>query len=299
MPRDYDDDEDDRPRASRRPNRDDEDDDDRPRPRRRPNRDEDDDDDDRPRARRSSQQDDFDDNDRPRRRSKSRSKPKTTQLSNLGVISLAVGIIALVLSFSCFGGFAVIPGLIGMVVGVIGFVAAQKSRGRQSPLLPIGGSVVSLAAIVVSIFAIVSFARNVNDFRKDIKEAGANYEKQQAERKVELAKAATEVKNAAASIRLTAIQFARAYDDNEERADALYKNKILEITGTVEEVDFVGGDDTYVVILKAGPDDSVHCEFAKDPATRARLAQLKPGDNVSIRGKCLGGSSTIEACMIP
>jgi membrane protein implicated in regulation of membrane protease activity len=281
-------------------NKDDFDDDDRPRPRRRPNRDDDVDDDDRPQVhRRSSLDDEEDYDDRPRRRSVSRSKSKTNQVSNLGILSLSTGILALVLSFTCIGGFAVVPGLIGLVIGIIGFVVAQQSRGRQSPILPIGGSVVSLAAMIVAVVAIISFARTVKNIEKDIREGAAKWEKEEAERKVELAKASTEVKNAVAPIRLTAIQFARAYDDDEERADAVYKNKILEISGTVEEVDFVGGDDTYTVILKAGPDDTVHCEFAKDPAMRARLAQLKPGDMVVIRGKCLGGSSTIEACVFP
>lgn len=275
------------------------DDDDRPRPRRRPNRDDDVDDDDRPRVRRRPiDDDDDDDDDRPRRRRKSQSKPET-QLSNLGIISLAMGIIGLAMSFTCFGGFAVIPGLIGLVMGIIGFVVAQKSGGRQSPILPIGGSVVSLAAMVVSVIAIIHFARGVKEFRDDLKEGAARWEKQEAERKVELAKAATEVQNAFAPIQVTAIQFARAYDDDEKRADALYKNKVLEVTGTVEEVDFVNGDETYTVILKAGQDDQVHCEFAKDASTRARLAQLKPGDKVVIRGKCLGNGPAIEACVFP
>ena len=33
-------------------------------------------------------------------------------------------------------------------------------------------------------------------------------------------------------------------------------------------------------------------------AMRDRLAQLKPGQQVTIRGKCLGGNASIEACVL-
>jgi hypothetical protein len=43
----------------------------------------------------------------------------------------------------------------------------------------------------------------------------------------------------------------------------------------------------------------VNCLFAKDPATRARLAQLQPGATITIRGKCLGDDGPIlEACVL-
>jgi hypothetical protein len=44
--------------------------------------------------------------------------------------------------------------------------------------------------------------------------------------------------------------------------------------------------------------DTVHCEFAKDPNTRALLAQLRPGQQVRIRGKCLGGEPNLDACIL-
>ena len=64
----------------------------------------------------------------------------------------------------------------------------------------------------------------------------------------------------------------------------------------MDELDFTG--ETYSVHLRAGRDLTATCEFAKAPDVRARLARLKPGDQVTIRGKCLGGEAAIEACVL-
>jgi hypothetical protein len=291
MPRN-DDDEDDRPRKRRRP-RDDEDDD-RP-PARRSRADEDDDD--RPRARSrdregDSEEDDYDD--RPRRK---RRKKKQAEISLLGILSLVTGGFALGWSFTCFGGLAIIPGLIGLGLGIFGFLTAQNSRGRQSPILPIGGAALSLAACVVATIGIVSFFRTAKEIEKEM----VKYEQEEAARQRELAKAPAEVKAAApANVHfLTADQFYQFYDfeNDGERFDRAYKNKIIELTGVVDEVDFTGEE--YTVLLKAGrQDETVACQFAKDPNARALLGQLRPGQQVRIRGKCLGGFPGLEACIL-
>ena len=292
--------------------RDDDEDDDRPRMRRRPR---DDEDDDRPRARRSradedderprsrsraraddSEEDDYDD--RPRKR---RKKPQP-QVPVLGIVALAFGVLALVLSFSaCFTWLAIVPGLIGIGAGVVGFITAQNSRGRQAPYLPIGGAVLSLIACVIAVISMVSFAREVKDVAKRIEADQIQFEKEEAARQKELAKAPAEVKGANPQnvFFLTADQFYKFWEDEEEgneRFDRAYKNKIIELTGVLDEIDFTG--DVYNVMLKAGPDETVDCLFAKDPQVRARLAQLIPGAHIRIRGKCLGGEPSLEACIL-
>jgi hypothetical protein len=278
-----DDEDDDRPRK-RRPR---DEDDDRPRSRRRPR---DDEDEDRPR-RRPRDEDDYDD--RPRKRK----KKKKPQQSVLGAVALTTGLVGLALSFSC-GAIGLVPAVIGLGLGVIALVIAQKSGGRQSPVLPLAGSAVSLVATVVSVIFLMSFIRTVKEVRKDIKEGMEQAVKEEAERKKERAKAAGEVQAAGAggAVQVPAGQFAKAYEDDEDRADALYKNKVIEVTGTIDEVDLDG--DTYAVVLKAGRGRTADCSFAKSPEVRARLAQLKPGDMVRIRGKCLGGTPSLEACVL-
>jgi tRNA_anti-like len=302
MPRDPDDeddrprrrrdDEDDRPSKSRRRAVDDEDQDDRPsKARRRPVED---DDDDRPRKRRRVPDDDYDD--RPRRRK----KKKPPQHGVLGILALVTGFLGLGMSFAC-GAIGLVPAVIGLGLGIVGWVTAQKSRGRQSPVLPISGSAVSLVATVVSVIFLVSFIRHAKQFKKDFEEGMEQVAKDQAERAAELAKAPKEVEAAGAAgtaVRVTAVEFYNAWEDP-DRADKSYKNKVIEVTGVFNEVNF-GLGDAYRVMLKGGPGqfDIVSCQFAKNQDTRAKLAQLQPGQTVTIRGKCLGDGAVLEACVL-
>jgi tRNA_anti-like len=272
------------------PRNDHDEDDDRPR-KRRPL---DDEDDDRPRARRSLENDDFDD--RPRRKKK---KKFTAQSNVVGIISLIIGILSILFSFiPCLGLYAFIPGGLGLVLGLIGLLLAAKSEGRLERKTPIIGSSISAVAILFGLSWILVIKHWEKKIDKFDKEFGAEVAKAEAERKKELANAANEVKAAGAggAIRITADQFAQAYLGNEEAADLRYMNKVLEITGIVVELDLTG--ETYSVHLKAEADSQVYCEFAKTPDVRARLIQLKPGDRVTIRGKCPGGGLLIEACVL-
>jgi hypothetical protein len=205
-------------------------------------------------------------------------------------VSLTLGVLALPMSFSC-GGIGLAPGVIGLGLGILGFLFAHQRRDRRARVLPACGAAVSALAILLSVIALASFVRTMREAER---ESQAETEKADRER----LKAADEVRAAAAggATRVTAGRFAKAYDDDEDRADRLYKNKVLEITGVVDELDFTG--ETYSVHLRAGRDLTATCEFAKAPDVRARLARLKPGDQVTIRGKCLGGEAAIEACVL-
>lgn len=291
MPRANDDD-DDRPRR-KRPRDDDEDD----RPRKRRPRD-DEDEDDRPSTRRKSYDEDDDDTVRRKRRKK---RPVRKELNVVGVISLVIGGIGLISSFiCCIASWSLIPSGIGLIVGFIGLIVAQRSDGRQTPGLAIGGMSVSFVAVLIGIGWLVAGKQIERQFEKEMKEEQARAEKEEESRNKERAKAGAEVKAADPKtvMRVTAFQFYQAYEDDEDRADRTYKNKVLEITGAFHEVDFTG--ETYAVVLKGGPDqfDFVRCEFTKDPTVRDQLGRLRPGQQVTIRGKCLGGGSTIEACIL-
>ena len=301
-----DDDEDDRPKAkSRRPADDNDDDDDRPKTKTR--RALDDEDDDRPskRARRDYDEDEDDDDDEPRRKKKKR--PVKKQLNVVGMISLVIGIGCFIIAFTpCVpAAFALYPAIVGVIVGVVGMIIAHQSNGRQGMGLPISGSSLNVVVVLIAVAWMVFMKQVDKEFEKVGKEWEAEMAKEEARRKDELAKADTEVKNAQPGniIRVSATQFYRAYDNDDEAADRVYMNKVIEVTGTVQSVDLdpEGESDTYLVLLKAGREEfeTVDCEFIKNPAIRAQLAALRPGTQVTIRGKCLGGNSTIEACILP
>jgi hypothetical protein len=159
-------------------------------------------------------------------------------------------------------------------------------------------------AVLIAVGWLVLGKQIEKKFDRMDKQFQAQAAREEAKHKADLAQAADDVKAADTNtvIRVTAAQFARAYLDVDDTTgpDRIYKGKILEVTGTVREVDIKSEDeDTYRVELGTGMDDALAaCEFAKTPENRARLAKLKPGDTVTIRGKCLGGGATIEACVV-
>ena len=275
------DDDDDRPRR-RRPRDEDEDD----RPRRRPP----DEEEERPRTRRktSRELDEDDYEDQPRRKR----RRKTPELNVAGAVAIGIGVLALVLTITpCLSiWFGIVPAVIGLLVGLFGLYMSQQTDGRQKPMLPFVGMGVSALAILVALSLMFVF--------KGLERAGEKWVQQiEAERKEELAKASKDVQSATNPIRITAEALAQQYDQNPDGTDDRYEGKVLEVTGTVQKVDFDELEDEYRVELRTGSDTTVDCDFIKSPAIQARLRQLKPGDRVTIRGKYIG-ITILEGCLL-
>jgi hypothetical protein len=282
MPRDYDDDDDDRPRRRSRRLDEDEDDDGRPQARR-------------PARHRDSEEDDYDD--RPRKKKR---KKKRVEQSSMGMVALVIGISSVVLAFiPCIGVMAILTGLAGLIIGFIAMLSAHKSDGRISGGLPIAGLSVSALSVILAAGWLIFFKKVGNEFKQAEAEMKAEVEKDRRERKASMAKATTEVQTATNPIQVTAAQLAAAYESDDDRAETYYMDKVLDVTGTVERVELDEEDDTYTVYLRGGRRrESLTCEFAKDPAVRAQIAQLQRGTQVRIRGKYTG-EMTLEGCIIP
>jgi tRNA_anti-like len=296
-----DDDDDDRPSARRKAKRDD-DDDDRPTVRRKPRRDEEEEDDDRPTVRRRRNLDDNNDEPRPMR---GRKKAKPQQVSVVGIISLIIGIGALPISlFPYIGAIALIPGVLALLLGVTGLVVAKKSRGRQGTGIPVAGISVSSAAILVALGWLIYGHIQTNRVRRDLDEMGLTRDQQDEllkaveQRRAAEAKDFARVKSAVAPPRISAQQFADAYERNADQADRIYKNKVIEVTGTVDEVDLESGITSFIVYLKLRGDETIRCNFPWNDANRARLSRLQPGTAVIIRGLCEGDVASLDVCML-
>jgi tRNA_anti-like/zinc-ribbon domain len=88
---------------------------------------------------------------------------------------------------------------------------------------------------------------------------------------------------------LAAEELVSAYEENEVKADEQYKDKILQVKGTI---DTIGKDimNSLYVSLKGNAKDysitSVQCMF--DAASSGTLASLKKGQTITIRGRCSG-----------
>lgn len=78
----------------------------------------------------------------------------------------------------------------------------------------------------------------------------------------------------------------KAYDGNAVAADAKYKGKHLEVTGTARRV-APGRAGTVTLELGTGPELAVVCEFPRR-ADRAGLEKVEAGGTVTVRGVCRG-----------
>lgn len=100
--------------------------------------------------------------------------------------------------------------------------------------------------------------------------------------------------------RVSAEDLDDAFDDDEAAANAKYKDKVIEVTGTVRRID--RSDPAAVTVeLKSGDaaDDVIDCEFA--PADSEQARALKKGESVVIRGTCVGlvkKTVTLERCSV-
>ncbi|MFA8300352.1 MAG: hypothetical protein ACEPOV_09340 [Hyphomicrobiales bacterium] len=92
------------------------------------------------------------------------------------------------------------------------------------------------------------------------------------------------VENANFDLAVSSIELIRKYDENELAADREYKDKILEVTGTLEKVD--RGIGNYYLILEGDKYSytGVQCFFDKENG----LADLKAGQEVTVIGYCNG-----------
>lgn len=101
----------------------------------------------------------------------------------------------------------------------------------------------------------------------------------------------TDVKEEA--IKVSAVDLAKAYEDNEVSADKSYKDKTVEVSGKISDIGVVVGQ-TYVV-LSAEKDfaiTNVQC-FFKEQAEIDKVANLKKGDTCTIQGKVDGKSINV------
>ena len=101
-------------------------------------------------------------------------------------------------------------------------------------------------------------------------------------------------------VKITAVKLFKDYESNEVAADEKYKNKILEVTGTIEDISVVLGQ--IFIDLKTGEYEltSIHCSFSD--THKSKIAKLRKGQSVTVKGRCTGMllnlGITLEKCVI-
>ena len=83
---------------------------------------------------------------------------------------------------------------------------------------------------------------------------------------------------------ISAVDFQKAFDENEKAASARYINKILDVSGTIASVKS-GEKNTFNVALETGNElSTIICTFHSIKDTTI----LRPGNQIIIRGVCSG-----------
>lgn len=90
------------------------------------------------------------------------------------------------------------------------------------------------------------------------------------------------------AIEVTAKQLFADYEANEIAADQKYKDKVVIVTGTVNDISKDIADDIYVTVKGDEMMGDIQCYFSKDHTNDA--AQLKKEQKISIKGNCEGKS---------
>ena len=106
------------------------------------------------------------------------------------------------------------------------------------------------------------------------------------EKKVEVLKVSTAV-------------LAKAYEENEVKADKTYKDKMIETSGKISSIDVILGSTTLNLATGADFDLGISCSF-KEQTDIDKIAELKKGDTVTVQGNCdgKGFGVTIDDCIL-
>ncbi len=102
------------------------------------------------------------------------------------------------------------------------------------------------------------------------------------------------------AIKVTALELSNAYKANEVAADAKYKNKQVEITGTVESIGKDVLDTPYIALesYQYAIIDKVQCMFSK--SDEPQLATVSKGQKIILSGEVSGkfGNIIVKGCAI-
>jgi hypothetical protein len=98
------------------------------------------------------------------------------------------------------------------------------------------------------------------------------------------------------AVKIKSSELFKAYETNEKKADELYLNKVLEVSGEIGEIleDTKGAG---LLILK-GENDFFGVKCALKPDQKNKLQKLEEGNVVKIKGLCTGGGGGMDVELV-
>jgi hypothetical protein len=113
--------------------------------------------------------------------------------------------------------------------------------------------------------------------------------------------AATQKAAPTPALTVTAFQMASDYKDNQVAADAKYKDKLVEISGSVDTIGEDALETPYIAFATENQYDVINriqCMFGKDDS--AALSNVKKGQKITLQGTVSGmlGNIIVNDCQI-
>lgn len=90
----------------------------------------------------------------------------------------------------------------------------------------------------------------------------------------------------APALRLPAQELFDRYSEQENQANELYLDKVLEVTGTIGEISTGAGGETTLILKNERDMFGVSCTL--DGSQGASVSQLRVGETVKVKGLCTG-----------
>ncbi len=93
------------------------------------------------------------------------------------------------------------------------------------------------------------------------------------------------VGNKKTDIAINAAQLYTAYNTDEPGSDKKYLNKVIEVTGAIDDI-IINGNDAIIMLGLQPEGGGISCLFS--PGDEIKNGKIKKGMQVSVKGKCAG-----------
>lgn len=98
---------------------------------------------------------------------------------------------------------------------------------------------------------------------------------------------------------MTADELFDQYTTDNINADSIYSDKVIELTGKVQNLNLENKKEPNVVLIAADGEGTVTCGFK--PEMLEKINQLKSGTEIKIKGQCVGmlGDASLDLLNSP
>lgn len=106
------------------------------------------------------------------------------------------------------------------------------------------------------------------------------------------------IEKATPDLKIDAVSLATAFETNEAEANTLYTGKLLQVTGTIAQIDKTDDGSVNILLETSNPISVVMCQL--DKLATHNIESLDAGQKIVLKGKCSGYTTDVvmDRCII-